>query len=889
MINTKSLKFQLPLLLFLLVSIPLIITGFSQNYFIKSLYEKEITKELDEANAVVVKQIDHYKQTIEEYRDEILNDTEIISLINLVSKYQSEDIQDANNFDEAKKLLNQRLIKLTKLARITSVSTYDIRADLITHIEAIDDFSVQAIRSKRQGHSIFYFMEEGGNKDGVWKETAEAFHLEQKRPERPSSEIGYKLKSRTISLCGSWPVHKIHFNGQVETIGYLTLNKAFDQSFTEELSKLSGVPVAVITNKSQIGSPALLKNLNGFNPNDDSNHKVNNIKTVHIDLVDGGAASLLLGYDTSFYSKWLASHYQVIFFILALTCLVAIPIGAFWARRIILQPISQLIVGVERVSQGEYDKAQIGETGVKEFNSLATAFNVMQSDIKKREDLLTMAKNQWQQTFDVLSDVIIILDSQLRIVNANQAAQKLFDEEIETFAGKYCFDMFYDGCKEKCLHCPAMKTLKDKSAHLAEIYYPQFDSRTLLVSSAPIVDSNGDLQGVVYAGKDITTKKELREKLAQSQKMEALGTLAGGIAHDFNNILASIFGYTQLLKKSIPEDTKQHNQLDLILGSSLRAKDLVQQILLFSRQEKYQLEPMLIQNLIKETLKLLRSSIPKNITLQQDIADNCSPVMADTTHIHQILLNLCTNSVQAIGDNKGALKITLNEDTFSFPAEKSRKYVHLQVKDNGCGMSKETLKRACDPYFTTKEVGKGTGLGLSIVSSIIEDYSGQIKIESQLGAGTQIDIFIPSHETDKVKKSEDEKKALVDGGHKSVLLIDDDETVLEVTSDILEDLGFDVIQADTPEQAIRIFKEKSAQISLVVTDMMMPRLSGIEVVHKLRDIKTDIPVLFCSGNIEHFESQEMRNLQNKSCIMKPVEILQFSTQISELIDQPFQS
>ncbi|MGD1968622.1 MAG: response regulator [Desulfobacterales bacterium] len=387
------------------------------------------------------------------------------------------------------------------------------------------------------------------------------------------------------------------------------------------------------------------------------------------------------------------------------------------------------------------------------------------------------------------------------------------------------------------------------------------------------------------------TLAKYERQLQQVLKIQAIGTLAGGIAHDFNNILFPIVGYTELTMDEVPEDSVAHNNLEEILKAANRAKELVKQILTFSRQSGQERKPVEIQQVIKEALKLLRASIPASIEIVHDIDENCSPVMGDATQIHQIIINLCTNAYQAMQDGGGKLEVILKEKYIGYQQTTQKigmqpgKHVQLLVKDEGCGMDASVLERIFEPYYTTKEQGKGTGLGLSVIHGIIKNHRGDITAASKPGKGTVFTVYLPVIEDGDVKE-EFEPVNGTEKGTERILLIDDEEQIVSMERQMLENLGYQVTSRTDSGEALKEFSKHPENYDLVITDMTMPRMSGDELAKKLLDIKPDIPVILCTGFNEDITEEKALEMGIQKFIMKPVIKNDLATTIRSVLDHP---
>ncbi len=420
------------------------------------------------------------------------------------------------------------------------------------------------------------------------------------------------------------------------------------------------------------------------------------------------------------------------------------------------------------------------------------------------------------------------------------------------------------------------------------------DGHNFFVTLQPIVGS-----GYVNAyGLDITNRKkaekekmELELQLSQKQKMEAIGTLAGGIAHDFNNILAAVQGYVELSLDDLPEDSPVRDNLEQILSCSNRATKLVKQILTFSRknEQEQKKEPVHISPIIKEVLGMLRSSLPTTIKICRKIRADSSKVLADPTQIHQVLVNLCTNASHAMGQTGGTLEVSLTDVTLESETRigdehlEQGSYVKLSVSDTGCGMDKEVVERIFEPFFTTKKVNEGTGLGLPVVHGIVKSHDGAITVSSTPGEGTTFDIFLPRIESDEVQEHQPPEPT----GRKKevVLLVDDEEMMVDVTGQTLERLGFAVVAKTSSIDALEAFQEKPDEFDLVITDQVMPNMTGTQLAEKLIAIRPDIPVILCSGFPENIRTEELESIGIKKFIAKPISRQEIATIVRTVLEK----
>jgi PAS domain S-box-containing protein len=422
-----------------------------------------------------------------------------------------------------------------------------------------------------------------------------------------------------------------------------------------------------------------------------------------------------------------------------------------------------------------------------------------------------------------------------------------------------------------------------------------FDKNAEIIStlcSGEILTIDGQ-KCLLIAALDLSEIKRLENQLQQNQKMESIGTLAGGIAHDFNNILFPILGYTEMLIEDIPEDNPVRDNLNEILTGALRAKELVKQILTFSRQEKAEFKLLKMQSIVKETLKLIRSTIPTTIGIKQDIQADCGLIKADPTQIHQIIMNLTTNAYHAMEDTGGELKVTLKEvelekDDLANPGMEPGMYAFLTISDQGAGMDRDLIKKIFDPFFTTKGKEKGTGMGLSVVHGIVKTMKGEIQVYSEPGIGTEFKIYFPMEKHSFSKKNHEknhgnENEIAVQGGREKILLVDDEESILIMEKSLLMRLGYQVTSYGSSLEALEYFRSNPAQFDLVISDMAMPGLPGDKLSVELLKISPDTPILLCTGFSDGLSEEKTASLGIRGFLIKPIAMKDLARKIREVL------
>ena len=393
-------------------------------------------------------------------------------------------------------------------------------------------------------------------------------------------------------------------------------------------------------------------------------------------------------------------------------------------------------------------------------------------------------------------------------------------------------------------------------------------------SSSKLIYDGKNIVGVRGVITDISEEKRLQFQLEQGLKMEAIGTLAGGIAHDFNNILSAIIGFSELALGKTSIDTKLHDNIKQVLKAGHRAKDLVVQILSFSRKGTQEQKPIDVIPMVKETLKLIRASLPSTIEIRQNYEADPGVIMADPTQVHQVLMNLCTNAGAAMRETGGILevklaKVDLDSDFAAFHQSiEPGPHVVLTVSDTGHGMPPAVLGRIFEPFFTTKERGEGTGMGLAVVHGIVESHGGTITVDSKPGKGSTFQVYLPLVEEE--EKLEIKVEEPIPRGTERILVIDDEEAVLNLSKQMLEQLGYKVETRTSSVEALELFNAKPDRFDLVITDMTMPNMTGDQLAKKMMKIRPDIPIILCTGFSERITETKAKRIGIRSYLMKPV-------------------
>ena len=507
--------------------------------------------------------------------------------------------------------------------------------------------------------------------------------------------------------------------------------------------------------------------------------------------------------------------------------------------------------------------------------------------VRKQAELeLKSRKQLLEGILDSIKDVIGVQLPDHTILQYNRAGYELLGITEADLDGRKCFEFI--GRNRQCRVCATDKALQSKKMETVEKYVPELGGYYVCTSN-PVLDENGEVEVVIEQLADITEQKKTHELLRRSQKIEAIGNLAGGIAHDFNNILFPIVGMAEMLLDDLPKGSAEHESASEIYKAGMRASELVNQILAFSRRAEKKLIPVRIQKVLKEVLKLSRATIPSDIEIREDVQRDCRTVMADPTQLHQVAMNLVTNAFHAVEPAGGTISVHLcetfleKESTESFQLEPGH-YAVLSVSDTGQGIAPDVIDRIFDPYFTTKEQNKGTGLGLSVVHGIVREYAGDIRVESEPGRGTDVRIYLPVME-EHGKENSFEKEGLPPTGTEHILLVDDEEPVAEMEKKMLEKLGYRVTACTGSREALECFRENPDRFDLFITDMTMPEMTGDRLAAELMALKPEIPGIICTGFSERMSPEKAEDMGISGFLMKPLIMNDLAETVRRVLDR----
>ena len=485
---------------------------------------------------------------------------------------------------------------------------------------------------------------------------------------------------------------------------------------------------------------------------------------------------------------------------------------------------------------------------------------------------------------------ITIIDRDGTIQYSNPASESISGYTREELIGQN-HSILRSSKYDKAFYEAMMDTLSRGEMWTGHMFNEKKDGTTYKVeaSISPIRDNTGTIVYYVIIARDVTREADLETQLRQVQKMEAIGTLAGGIAHDFNNILAAIMGYTEMALYDVPEGTSGRRNLEQVLKAGYRGKDLVKQIITFSRRRDEERRPMQISPIVKEALKLLRASLPTTIDFRQNIKTQSGMVLADPTQIHQVLMNLISNAAYAMREKGGVLEVSLTDvDIYPddaappHPDLKPGPFLKLTVSDTGHGIEHAIIERIFDPFFTTKRPGEGTGMGLAVVHGIVKSYGGAILVDSEPGKGSTFDVFFPRIEGNVLP--EVDSAAPMPRGNEHILFVDDEADLADMVQQMLERLGYSVVAKTSSLEALEVFKVHPDQFDLVITDQTMPHMAGVDLAKELMRIRPEIPIILCTGFSEVISAEEAKTLGIREFLMKPFATRVLAETIRRVLD-----
>ena len=516
----------------------------------------------------------------------------------------------------------------------------------------------------------------------------------------------------------------------------------------------------------------------------------------------------------------------------------------------------------------------------------------MQNDeLRRAQVVIEDSRSRYADLYDFAPIAYLTFDKDGLIVEANFKAAELLGVERSALV-KRPFSLFLSAPFQDAFREHRRAALRQPDRHSCFLQVVRKDETTLDVrmESQGGNDSDGRLTQVRSVLWDITEQEKLRKRMQRMEKMEALGTLAGGIAHEFNNFLSVISINTESVLLDMEEASPPPNPLQAVLGAVKRGKDLVQQIISFSRQKPQERKPMKMSPAMEEGLKFLRNSLPANIEIQKDLAAEADTIVGDPTEVHQILMNLCSNASHAMREEGGVLGVKLTPvqmgagEAAQYPGLKPGPYLRLTVSDTGRGIPPELMEKIFDPFFTTKKTGEGTGMGLAVVHGLVKSYGGAITVRSEPGRGSTFEVFIPRADSGPEPRMSAARAFSL--GNERVLLVEDEEIQLRSFEGMLQRLGYRVTSRRNGLDALAEFETHPDNYDLVITDQTMPKMTGVQLAKALLEVRPSIPVILCTGYSEIIDAEAAKELGVREFVMKPFSVAQFSATIRKVLTPP---
>ncbi len=568
------------------------------------------------------------------------------------------------------------------------------------------------------------------------------------------------------------------------------------------------------------------------------------------------------------------------------TCLLGTMI-ARWVSSRLTEPLFSLTRSARRIAAGESTE-RLPVSSEDEIGSLMQAFNQMAESLQQT----TVNRDYVENIFQSLKECLLVVDRDGNISYANKTAFTLLQYDEKELLGCHLSSVL----AKPAADASVFRGQKGSGEEETNLITKSGEAIAVLFSSSPIYHHDSSISGFVCLALDIRQRKQseeekelLQAQLQQAQRLETVGTLAGGIAHDFNNILTAIIGFSQLAKRMVEPDSPASQAMENALTASFRAKDLVKQLLSFSRRSPQEKAPLVLTPIIKEITKLLRATIQASIEIKTETPSELHPILADPAQIHQLIMNLCANAAQAM-ENGGVLTIRVsnfqldNLDLLSAPDLKPGPYVSLSVCDTGSGIDPEIVSRIFDPFFTTKDLDKGTGLGLSVVHGIVKSHHGNIRVESKPGKGTVFTILLPAYSEAAAIEGKKEARKTAHGRGEHILFVDDEEALTMLAGVSLKNFGYQITAVNSSQQALKLFRETPTRFDLVVTDLAMPQMNGDKMAREILALRPEIPIILCTGYDNDTGVNNAMQAGVRRLLMKPYSPEELAGHIRQVMD-----
>ena len=504
---------------------------------------------------------------------------------------------------------------------------------------------------------------------------------------------------------------------------------------------------------------------------------------------------------------------------------------------------------------------------------------------KRAEQALALAGVYNRSLIEASLDPLVTINPEGKISDVNTATELATGHSRQELIGTDFSDYFAEPQKARAGYQMVFNeglvrdyplNIRHRDGHITPVLY----------NASVYRDDTGSVVGVFAAARDVSEQQKLESQLRQAQKLEALGTLAGGIAHDFNNILAAIIGFTEMIYDHVPKESRQARHAQRVLQAGMRGRELVRQMLTFSRRTEEEKKPLQLSSIVKETVKLLRPSIPSTISIRVSVKSESGLILGDSVQIQQVLMYLATNAAQAMREKGGVLDVELSDFSVAPSGRNPHAiepgaYMKLLVRDTGIGMPPEVVDKIFDPFFTTKGLGEGTGLGLSVVLGIVKQAHGYITVDSEPGKGSTFTVYFP-----KVAEELATEPATDHGlptGSERILFVDDEEALLQMGEELLAELGYEVVCRMSSREALSLVKDDPSRFDLVITDQTMPDMTGFELAREILAVRPDMPVILATGFSSLVNEDSAREAGIKAFVMKPLTKKDIATTIREVL------
>jgi PAS domain S-box-containing protein len=592
---------------------------------------------------------------------------------------------------------------------------------------------------------------------------------------------------------------------------------------------------------------------------------------------------------------------RIVLFTLIGVIVVVSGLTALFAVRlteIVSKPISTLVDVAQKITTLQDYSLRAKKESEDEVGNLVDVFNTMLAQISQRTEELEKSENRFRSFINQAVDSIFLHDMEGRFVDVNKHACDSLGYSREELLSMTVEDIDPAADTQQYRQKYWARVMPETSVTIEGRYHRKDGDSFPVEVRVGLLELSGE-KLIMALARDISERVDadqkrlqLESQLQQAQKMESIGTLAGGIAHDFNNILTPILGYVELATLKTTGDRELTGYLQEVRKATERAREMVKQILTFSRRHSESVLPIQVQVIVKEALKLLRASIPTTIEIRQNIDPHCGSVLANPSQIHQIIMNLCTNAYHAMRETGGVLgvsllplEITTNDIIKNIKNInlKPGSYLRLEASDTGCGMDKATMKKIFEPYFTTKEKGEGTGLGLSVVHGVVKSIGGHITVYSEPGEGCTFHIYLPVIESS-ISRMDTLYGSPIPTGTEEIMLVDDEQTVREMTKAMLTGLGYQVKIFGNPFEALELFTAQPDIFDLVITDMTMPKMTGDKLAQAIMKIRPAMPVILCTGFSDLINEESAKALGIREYVTKPITRQSFARTVRSILD-----